>query len=96
MTIHTNKSLKEIISNVVGDVFDIMKRSCKYGHTSYDENHIADWTCHHDCNKPNGSSWGECDMENCPMFRTCDLDEDGRRFIFSVDIETTEGEICDE
>ena len=57
MTIHIDKSLKEIISNVVSDVFDIMKRSCKYGHTSYDENHIADWTCHHDCNKPNGSSW---------------------------------------
>lgn len=37
MTIHIDKSLKEIISNVVSDVFDIMKRSCKYGHTSYDE-----------------------------------------------------------
>ena len=40
------------------------------------------YTCECGGNVRKRLDWGKCDMENCPMFRTCDLDEDGRRLYF--------------
>lgn len=47
--------------------FDIFSRYCKYGYWSYNEDHIAEWTCHNPDNKPQGCSWGECTKEACPI-----------------------------
>lgn len=56
-------------SSTFSDAFRIMRYCCKYGHTSYDENRIGNWTCHHSDNKPNGDSWGDCDISLCPILK---------------------------
>lgn len=49
------------------DVFEKMRHSCIYGFLSYDENHIADWTCHNRDNPSFEDSWGKCGMHTCPL-----------------------------
>lgn len=47
--------------------FDVFRHYCMYGHWSYDENRIAEWTCHNKDNTPQGCSWGECNRKGCPI-----------------------------
>lgn len=64
-----NKNPYEFTHDIKMGVFEKMKYCCMYGYISYDEDRIADWTCHHKDNKPGGCSWGNCNASTCPILK---------------------------
>ena len=55
--------MKEITFNL----FNLVCRHFGYSYDSYNDR--LECACHHENNIPNGSSWGICEMENCPYLK---------------------------
>lgn len=54
------------------DDFKTATEGCEYWHEGFDD-FKGGWidTCRHPDNIPEGCSWGECDLEACPIFGKC-------------------------